>query len=333
MRFVAYTPDLDDVDKILVDGNEAGRGLQLSHWPGNTTPRRLKADLSVEIALRFVTDPDYHASVRGREIVTNDHYDTDGLLAAWVVLNPTVAVDHANALIAAAEAGDFYEFTSPDAVKLDQTIQTFAEPERSPLATGGPEMSQADLEQRATDELLRLLPGLLYDVTGYEELWRDGYEQTVRRLGWLNDRRVRVREWPQERLSTIESPEILDHFARNLFTSGHRILEAVPQDAGTSYVLYYRELLWYEIISRSTTPTHVLTGAADRLNKLEPADTTGAWVVTRWTPAVLFSANGPRLTRTVSYKEPRGASGLPLEMVERVIRDELAELDRAAQRR
>lgn len=107
MRFVAYTPDLDDVDKILVDGNEAGRGLQLSHWPGNTTPRRLKADLSVEIALRFVTDPDYHASVRGREIVTNDHYDTDGLLAAWVVLNPTVAVDHANALIAAAEAGDF----------------------------------------------------------------------------------------------------------------------------------------------------------------------------------------------------------------------------------
>jgi uncharacterized protein DUF6687 len=333
MRFVAYTKDIDEVDKILVDGNEAGRGLQLSHWPGNTTPRRLKADLSVEIALRFVTDPDHQALVRGREIVTNDHYDTDGLLAAWVVLNPGVAADHAGALIAAAEAGDFYEFTNPDALKLDLTVQAFAEPGRSPLTTSSSQISRSELEQRATEELLRLLPDLLYDVTGYEELWRDGYERIVQRLGWFNDGRVRVREWPQERLSTIETLEILDHFARNLFASGHRILEAVLQDEGTSYVLHYREFLWYDIVSRSTTPTHLLTGAADRLNELEPASTTGAWVLTRWTPALLFAATWPRQTRTVSHKEPRGASGLRVEVVERVIREDLARLDRGATRR
>lgn len=331
MRFVTYTADLKDIDKVLVDGNEAGRGLQLSHWPGNSTPRHLKADLSVEIALRFASDPGRQALLRGREIVTNDHFDTDGLLAAWAVLNPQVALEHATALIAAAEAGDFYEFTNPDAVKFDLTVQAFGEPERSPVGLSG--ASEPEVEQRATEELLALLPGLLYDTSGYEELWRGGYERIVRRLGWVQDGLVNVREWPEQRMTTIESPEPLDHFARNLFASGHRILEAVPRDGGTSYVLFYRELLWYDVVSRSTTPTHLLTGAADRLNALEPEGAAGAWVVTRWTPAILFSAHGPGQTRTVSHKEPRGASALRLDAVEHVLREELAGLDRATRRR
>lgn len=57
MLYRRYTPDLADTDKIIVDGNECGKGLQLSHWPGNTTPAHLRADLSVEIAMRFAADP------------------------------------------------------------------------------------------------------------------------------------------------------------------------------------------------------------------------------------------------------------------------------------
>jgi len=77
----------------------------------------------------------------------------------------------------------------------------------------------------------------------------------------------------------------------------------------------------------------MMTSVADRLNEPEPAANEGAWVVTRWTPAVLYSAHGPRATRVVSYKEPRGSSALPLATVEEVIRHGLADLDRAARMR
>jgi hypothetical protein len=37
MIFRQYTPEIEEVDKIVVDGIKCGAGLQLSHWPGNTT--------------------------------------------------------------------------------------------------------------------------------------------------------------------------------------------------------------------------------------------------------------------------------------------------------
>ena len=38
---------------ISVDGAWGQPGLNLSHWPGNTTPRALRHDLSTGIALAF----------------------------------------------------------------------------------------------------------------------------------------------------------------------------------------------------------------------------------------------------------------------------------------
>src|ERR1044071_8605475 len=116
MRFQQYTSDLENVDKIIVDGNQCGIGIQLSHWPGNITPVQFKADLSVEIVLRLLRSPAALKYLRGRDLVTNDHYDTDGLLAAWALVHPAESLEHLAALRAAAEAGDFYEFTSAKAV-------------------------------------------------------------------------------------------------------------------------------------------------------------------------------------------------------------------------
>jgi len=118
MKFCQYTSDLHDVDKIIVDGNKCGLGLQLSHWPGNTTPVEFKADLSLDIVLRLLASPGFPAQLANFNLVTNDHYDTDGLLAIWTLLNPMKSLEHAPALQAAAEAGDFYEFTSPKQFSL-----------------------------------------------------------------------------------------------------------------------------------------------------------------------------------------------------------------------
>jgi hypothetical protein len=327
MRFQRYVESLAEVDKVIVDGKDCGIGLQLSHWPGNRTPAHLRSDLSVEIVLRFLADPQRDAMLAARSLVTNDHYDTDGLLAAWAFLEPCIAPSCASALIAAAATGDFYEITTPEALQFNLIVDSFKDPARSPIGLQLAGLGEPEAEQCAYETLLPLLPRLLYDTDEYECLWRPEYDRILTQLSWAACGTVSVREYPEQRLTVIETPARLDHFARNAFANGHRILETVRADRGSSYTLYYRELLWYDIVSRDTSPKHLLKNAADKLNALEPRTSKGAWSITTWTPALVFTENGNRTTRHVTYKEQPGISHLSVEDVTSVVREELTILD------
>jgi hypothetical protein len=330
MKFHQYTLDLQNVDKIIVDGNKCGVGLQLSHWPGNTTPVQFKADLSLEIVLRLIVSADSWRQLANFTLVTNDHYDTDGLLAIWALLHPTESPEHAPALQAAAEAGDFYEFTSPEAVQFDLIARAFESLEKSPLARQIAGVPDAQRWQIATEALLSEMPGLLYEPKRYRPLWEEKYRKLLERISRLQRGFVEVREWPAEHLSVISSTLPLDHFTRNIAATGHRILETAREPQGSTYELYYREFLWYDIVSRSHTPRHRLLHAAERLNELESPETCGSWGVTKWSPALRFVASGPRAARKVKYDEPLGYSSLPVETVEKIIREELQRLDNHA---
>ncbi|HUK40819.1 MAG TPA: DUF6687 family protein [Candidatus Acidoferrales bacterium] len=327
MKFCQFSPDLRDTNKIIVDGNKCGMGLQLSHWPGNTTPREFKADLSVDIVLRFLAAREFRTRSHDFDLVTNDHYDTDGLLAIWALLNPSESLDHAAALISAAEAGDFNEFTSPEAVQFDLIVGAFVSQEKSPVAAQIAALSDAQRWQIATEALLSEMPRLLYEPQRYRYLWEEGYRKFLETITRIRSGYVEVYESPAQYFSVISSPFPLDHFTRNVAARGHRILETIGTHDGNTYELYYREFLWYDIVVRSCTSKHLLLHAAETLNDLEPNGTTGSWGVTRWSPALRFVASGPRATRIVKYDEPLGYSGLPLETVERVILTELELLD------
>src|SRR5947209_875457 len=190
MRFEFYNEGLADVPKLSVDGT-VGNAVHLSHWQGNETPARLRADTSTEIALNFVAAPDREEIARGARVVTNNHFDTDGVLSVWAVLTGGRALDLRNRLIAAAEAGDFSEFTGAQAVRASITIQggdnPFVEGVASPLArhlAGG-----ADVDEKRADELVLpevervTLGGLVERLNGLEPegrgRWRtDGTELT-----------------------------------------------------------------------------------------------------------------------------------------------------------
>ena len=330
MIFRQYTPDLEHIDKIVIDGNKCGAGLQLSHWPGNTTPALFKADLSLDIVLRFLVSPVSWIDLSDFALVTNDHYDTDGLLAIWALLNPTTSRQHTRALQAAAEAGDFYEFTTPEAVQFDLTVRAFESLETSPLAAQIACVPAAQRWQIATEALLSEMPGLLYGPQRYRHLWEEKYRRLLEKISRVQSGSAEIREWPAERLSVISARFPLDHFTRNILARGHRILETVREREGSTYELYYREFLWYDIVFRPRTPKHLLLHAAEKLNEMESPETRGSWGVTRWSPALRFVASGPRAARKVKYHEPLGYSSLPLETVERIIREELQKLDRQA---
>src|SRR5260370_16586670 len=137
MRFEYYTDALADVPKLSIDGT-VGNAVHFSHWKGNETPASVKADTSTEIALNLVAAPNREELTRGIDVVTNNHFDTDGVLSVWTVLTGERALELREELIAAAEPADFSELRTKEGVRPSIFIQGSDSPTDdtgSPLAS------------------------------------------------------------------------------------------------------------------------------------------------------------------------------------------------------
>ncbi len=77
MRFEYYHDGLANVPKLSVDGT-VDNAIHFSHWKGNQTPASVKADTSTEIALNLAAAPNRAELTGGIDLVTNNHFDTDG---------------------------------------------------------------------------------------------------------------------------------------------------------------------------------------------------------------------------------------------------------------
>ncbi|WP_425313644.1 DUF6687 family protein [Pseudomonas putida] len=93
---------------ILVDDScSAGDCLNIDHHIGHSTPTTYcEGATSTERVLNAIhrgLDPSSY------EFICIRHYDADGLIAVWSLLNPGRAINHCQHLIAIAEYGDFYE--------------------------------------------------------------------------------------------------------------------------------------------------------------------------------------------------------------------------------
>ena len=146
-----------DAPAISCDGLVPGTALDLTHWQGNHTPQRFKADTSTEIALNFVVSPEAREQWAGA-VAVNNHFDTDGVLSVWTLLDPEGALAHRNLLVAAAEAGDFDEWPALDRGHwLDAAIRG--------LGSGAVD------DAAAYQIVLRQLPELIERLDERRDLW------------------------------------------------------------------------------------------------------------------------------------------------------------------
>src|SRR5436190_23734099 len=89
MRYVPYQ-DLGDEPNVVVDGSGTpSTGLTLSHWPGSRVTPSLAADLSAEIVVRYLEQPEQHVDV---DATSNNHFDQDGLMGVWALVEPEQAL-------------------------------------------------------------------------------------------------------------------------------------------------------------------------------------------------------------------------------------------------
>jgi hypothetical protein len=285
MRFEFYHEGLAEVPKLSVDGT-VENALHLSHWAGNATPEELRADTSTEIALNFVASPRRAEFARDIEIATNNHFDTDGVLSVWTVLAGERALDLKSELVAAAEAGDFSEFTSERAVRASIAIQggdnPFTGGAGSQLArarAGSREVS----EVRAYELVLPEVERLLTHTDEYEPMWREGWSEIESALESFASGRSCVEEDEASHLSVVTLAHDI-YGARGFdpardgvpFTAithnarGRIFLVAAPLAGGWSYRIDYPYYSWAETVMRPRVERRPLSDLLLRLNELEP---------------------------------------------------------------
>ncbi|HEX3282048.1 MAG TPA: DUF6687 family protein [Pyrinomonadaceae bacterium] len=294
MRFEFYHSGLDNVPKLAVDGT-VGNSLHFSHWQGNETPAEVKADTSTEITLNVVASPNRDALTRGIELVTNNHFDTDGVLSVWTMLNGEHALDLRDKLIPAAEAGDFSELPNESAVRASIVIQGSDQPVTaddagSPLAqqlAGGP----VDDEARAYELVLPQVENVLTRIDEYESLWRGAWQQIETSIESFERGASTVQEFNNARLSLVTvardvfGPSGFDptrhaapFTAISRYAKGHLFLIAIPHQQGWAYRIDYPYYSWAETVVRPRIERRNFGSLVSRLNERE-SNSAGQWKI------------------------------------------------------
>jgi len=281
LRFVPYQ-ELGDRPNVIVDGAALpSTVLTLSHWPAAPTPPDLLEDLSAQIVFRALEQPERFADA---ELVSNNHFDQDGLTSAFTLVDPEGAIARQQQVIDVARAGDFGTFDSRDAIRLAFAIAAFEDPARSPL---DPDVLVGSYEEqcgRLYEELLPRVPQLLDDPQSVRPLW----EEEDARLGESLDAIARgvigIEERPDLDLAVVTVPPAWREHAATRFTVARSDVvhpSAVNQSTerlrilvvhGASYQLELRYETWVMFRSRPVLPRPDLRPLAARLDELEPGD-------------------------------------------------------------
>jgi hypothetical protein len=297
MRFEFYSDALENSPKLSVDGT-VPNSIHFSHWEGNETPAELKADTSTEIALNLVASPDRDSFTKGIDLVTNNHFDCDGVLSCWTVLSGERAQQYRDLLIAAAEAGDFSEHSSDDGVRVSIAIQGAEQSspnndDGSPLAQmlAGREMATriAENDALAYELVFPEVERLLTNVNAYEPLWRDGWNQVAAALESFESGRSQARWFLGDvGISVVTlAPEIFHgggfnptrnsapFTAISKYARGELFLICIPTNGGWFYRIDYPYYSWAETVVRPRIARRDLSSALQTLNSREVGN--GKW--------------------------------------------------------
>jgi hypothetical protein len=273
MRFLPYS-QIDAVPNVIVDGAPTRHTvLTLSHWPKSGTPRELKADTSAESVFKYLDSPRFHVEAG---IVSNNHFDEDGLVGVFAMLRPAVVEQHRDLLIDVAQAGDFGVFSDRRAARMAFTISAYADADTSPLPRSLFAQPYAERTGELYVRLLALLPRLLTNLDEYRAVWESEDQELAASEALIEQGAITIDEVPDLDLAVVRIPEgsvpaVCHPFALHNRTRSSRLLRV----RGCRIELEYRYEGWVQMMSRKPAPRVDLSQLADELNRDERE---GRWV-------------------------------------------------------
>lgn len=290
MVFYFYENAMKEVDKVSVDGL-VPNSTHLSHWKGNKTPEPFKADTATEIVFRYLSNPRRREIFPQIRIITNNHFDTDGLLSVWTLLNAKKAETMTGRLISAAEASDFSTFSSEEGVQINLLIKALCQHEKSPFAKA---IKDYDGPREAAyyKALLPHVPDLFRKTNDYRSFWEPAYEEILESMALFEKGVIGLEEYKTECLSVIidekrPCAQAIDHYCQgNLFLV---IEDRKNKDGGYGYELEYRYYAWADTVTRPPIKSIPMQTLCNTLNNQEGTGS-GKWLAEAFPGRSLSSA-------------------------------------------
>jgi hypothetical protein len=273
----------------------ASTRLTLSHWPGSPTPSELLDDLSAQIVFRALDRPHWLDDL---EVVSNNHFDQDGLASAYVLVHPEAAIARKTRVIDVAGAGDFATFADRDAMRVAMAIAAYDDPARSPLDADTFAHGYEHQCSALYEGLLPRFTDLLDHPERARPLWEDEDAHLTESLDAIDRGVVTVDEIPELDLAVCVVPDSWSDRVATRFTvtsAGAIHPAALPNRTtcmrllvshGGEHRLECRYETWVMYRSRSLQPRPDLRLLVPRLDELEGRATWHADAPGGLTPAL-----------------------------------------------
>lgn len=297
MEFIPFSELKSFPEEVVVVDAHHPSAIDLSHWRGAVVDEALKADTSAEIALKAIKAN--HHSLQ-RKFVTNNHFDIDGFLGIWAMINPEKAIAHYELLKEMALIGDFREINFEyaewkKALKLVCWInQTEASLFYPPF--GAPET----LEK----EMIACVPKYEYFLKIFQTVL-DSFNQMPDPAEYseiMGDLNTAIERFAiaDIRMQVIRAQNPLHYYS--LFARSYDTDIVLSQFEGNRYELELKYTTWV-YTERNSFPRISLATLRDKLNSLE---TSGRkWVCDHYTDTgPILRLDGKKLSKKERFGSP-----------------------------
>jgi hypothetical protein len=276
LPFVPFSR-LEGIPNVVVDGAAgADTRLVLSHWPGSMTPDAVRDDLSAQIAVAALDHPELFDGIAA---VSNNHFDQDGLMSVYALVDPDGALARRDRVIDVARAGDFGWYEDRASARIAMAIAVMTDPELSPLDPAV--FSEGDTTDALYEACLPGVEALLDDVEATRALWADEDDHLASSDTAIADGTVSITEHAQLDLAVVLVPDERPARSAHRFTvawSGAVHPMAVNRATtclrvltlhGRRARLECRYETWVQLVSRPVLPRPDLRVLAERLDDAE----------------------------------------------------------------
>ena len=273
MRYLPYAAASSEPN-VIVDGMANDRTLiTLSHWRRSGTPADLMADTSAAIVFNYLDRPDRPDLHVPADVVSNNHFDEDGLVGIYALLEPDAAASRRDLLIDVAQSGDFGVCRRRRAARIAFAISAHADPARSPFPRPLFDRPTPQVEEGLYRALLDVLPRLLADVDEYRSLWGPEDAALTNTEHLFDAGRITIEEQPELDLAVVRGPSAGEWhpMAVHTRTAATRLLLV----HGPRVEFRYRYESWVQMASRRPALRVDLTALAGEMTREDGAD--GRW--------------------------------------------------------
>jgi hypothetical protein len=323
-RYFVPFAQLRQQPTIVVDSVGPGAVLTLAHWRAAPTPELLRDDTSAGSALRAL----HHPATPGLEAraVTANHFDIDGFIGVWSLLNPALALPHEELLRMVAVLGDFREinWAHPLADTALQLVCWLNAEEKArfyePFGAPARRRREDEASAQKFEWFLPRFAGVLQNTEAGRAAWQPEYDRVKNAAAAMQEPLTTLRRYPEIGLAVVETPTPAPYYALFGPTAGLDVVLSLYAD--NRYELEYKYTTWIDLESRPTLPRLSLAPLVARLNVLE---TSGQdWAADGITDTgPLLRLTGRKLSKAQRYADPDGrpiyASSIAPEVMEREV--------------